>query len=671
MVLFHEIHTRHLTSNTTCYTGAQNDGADDDVKSKTSSTKSPRLATENHILSIDIDNHLLLRGGFMDDEQWAIPRSNSNGRSSGVDVDKNMICVGYSKRGDLEALALLDPTQVEDQQDNNNEMDLLIGSSDLYPSTLSQTLDGSTSADDTQSVLSATTQSVSTAEHSRQHRRLASSSSFSSGGSGGGTAAPTAPVDTASSAGNTANTATPTKQQGPGTSASASGDTSASTTILPSETSRPKVPSSDLIRLQQVNIDGVGDSVDDSNAANSKARKGKLILKDGKTEKEYFAYLDYRPLCPCVCSVGGIDGGGGIFIGSADDFVLRLYTPQQKEDGGDSRARYRLVQEPSSLFPSEHFTFTTPIVALSYLEIDHDDDFATKSGNNEDNNQEEGVVGEKEDQETSVPLTMNRTRILCIACQDGTLKVMAWKNDSYEDIKSTNVVVDGPLICLQLSLIEHQQSQQSCADDHDEHRKKLPTVRLVAGSLCGYVCEMLYYESKQKWEGPFMAMKESYWNKVLEEEDSILAVSSWDFSPFVYMVMGTQSGRLVLYRKIAASHIKTYSKIWECLLPYAIHGVLMTNGNAGDDEQRTTNCGSKLLQIVVTTRRTVHIFEETGTGYEQRRIHENKVTENKRRPSALKYSVRLAKERLQVLLKNENGIGQEFAGEPVKDAIES
>jgi hypothetical protein len=501
---FQEVFTSQFTTNTTCYSGACN-------------PKSLRLATEHHVLSIDTK------------ACEKVPRDSTA-----------VICVGYSQRDGLEALALVDPAQLDC-------MDL-----DL-PTIISPFSDN---RDDCQSVVS-TAQSVWTSQ--------------------AGATASTASVTT-----NSTSTSTPKISSESTTATAVTTSTQPEAASSSSSTPKDQVDAEDVLESKKSRVD-----------------KARLILKNSKTEKEYFAFMDFRPLCPCVSSMG-------IWLGSADDSVLRLFVPKDED---------RRLHAHTAL-PAEHFTFSTPIMALDYLEVGGGDD------------------------DDSTNTHKNSTRILAVACQDGTISVSSWggNNDDFDDVTSSQVVVDGPLVCLQLSLIPKQQQQQQ------QQQPNEPNVRLVVGSLCGYVCEMVY--TAGKWNGPFMIMNEGFWNQALEAEDSVLAVSTWESTSHVYIAMGTQLGRLLLYRKDQGK--EQYRKLWECLLPYSVHGVVAKH----NDEQQEQE--PKRLQLVTTTRRSVHVFEETIDGF-QRRKNEETGMDDKEKISDKDYSATLAKERLLLLLDEEEG----------------
>ena len=319
----------------------------------------------------------------------------------------------------------------------------------------------------------------------------------------------------------------------------------------------------------------------------STIKKARLVLQNG--DEKYFVFVDFRPLCPCIVRWGKNKEKVGIWVGSAEDSQLRLYVPQT-EGGGD-----RVLQ--LCPLPEEHFTVDSPIMAL---------DFSSTPNNNDGD---------------------DTIHTLAIACQDGTIHLMSWKGDGFDDLNSFTMIVDGPLVCLRLEQQEH-------------------SLHVVIGSLCGYVCQLVKRENKT-WEGPFMVVQ-GFWNEAVEAEDSVLAVHSTCGGGLdndnEYIAIGTHSGRCLLYCR--RKQLEKYEKVWECVLNYCIHGIVMvlSKSSSGDDG------ANRMLRLVVTTRRSLHVFElEKDNTIESSRTEgmvNTEVTSNAM-PS---YSADLAKERLLKLL---------------------
>jgi hypothetical protein len=258
--------------------------------------------------------------------------------------------------------------------------------------------------------------------------------------------------------------------------------------------------------------------------------KAGLLLKT--LDCEYFAPLTgSRPLCPCVAKWG--NKSIGVYFGSADDNLLRLYVPKE----GESEDGQKMLE--AKQLDEKHFNFKTPVMAIDFTESPFS-----------------GIV------------------LLAIACQDGTIQMISWKGDNFEELTSYQVIVDGPILSLQILK----------PDDS-------PLLRVVAGSLCGYVCELVSSNDGQLWEGPSMIVQ-GFWNQAIQAEDSVLAIHIWKD----YILVGTHGGRCMMYKK-KGNH--EYVKVWECLLPYSIHSMVVVPKK--DDSKNA-------VFILVTTRRSLHVF---------------------------------------------------------------
>jgi hypothetical protein len=179
-------------------------------------------------------------------------------------------------------------------------------------------------------------------------------------------------------------------------------------------------------------------------------------------------------------------------VESAEDTQLRFYVPQQDDDR---------MPHPRPL-PEEHFTVDSPVMALDF----------------------NSTVENKDD---------NAINTLAVACQNGTIHILSWKGDDFDDLNSFKVIVDGPLVSLQL-----QQPQQQHYSLH-----------VVIGSLYADVCQLVRMQN-QIWEGPSIIVQ-GFWNEALEAADSVLAVHVWDDDDLddKYIAIGTHAGRCLLYTR--------------------------------------------------------------------------------------------------------------------------
>jgi hypothetical protein len=88
--------------------------------------------------------------------------------------------------------------------------------------------------------------------------------------------------------------------------------------------------------------------------------KARLILQGPCTlVQDSIAVLDFRPLVPCIAKWGEEDEEKknifcGVFVGSADDSLLRFYEPKKN----------RLIL--CSDLPKEHFQIDTPVMAVDF-----------------------------------------------------------------------------------------------------------------------------------------------------------------------------------------------------------------------------------------------------------------------------------------------------------------
>ena len=187
-----------------------------------------------------------------------------------------------------------------------------------------------------------------------------------------------------------------------------------------------------------------------------------------------------------------------------------------------------------------------------------------------------------------------------MACQDGTIRTIQLDigdccDDNVLEVRHTQqVIVDGPIVCLCLAF-----SSSSTNDD--------ASWRVTAGSLCGYVTEFCVPHNNNdnngtnSGQGPQM-VTQGLWDAALQSQDSVVTVHvrlagrNKNNDDDDVVAVGTQSGRLLLYQQK-----KTHPPVlaWHCQLPYAVHGVCFWQS-----------------WMIVTTRRSLHVFKCTGTAYE-------------------------------------------------------
>ena len=271
--------------------------------------------------------------------------------------------------------------------------------------------------------------------------------------------------------------------------------------------------------------------------------------------REYVALVDFRPLSPCVAKWG--DDTVGMFVGSADDSKLRWYVPSSNG---------RLVaRSDDDYLPKEHFHFESPIMGIDFYSSDSDSHCTL------------AVVG-----------------------QDGTIQLISWYsagngNNPFDNLSSHRVIVDGPLVSVHIQPQRQPQGQATADGDKD-----VQVLRVVIGSLCGYVCTLTKIRrgttNNEEWIGPEMVVQ-GLWNSRIGDEDSVLAVCALGDC----IALGTFCGRCMIYQKASHYNSPHYRLLWDCTLPYSIHGL----------ELRHTENGS--FDFVVLTRRSLHIFQPTSS----------------------------------------------------------
>ena len=189
-------------------------------------------------------------------------------------------------------------------------------------------------------------------------------------------------------------------------------------------------------------------------------------------------------------------------------------------------------------------------------------------------------------------LRRGQSYVLAVGCQDGTVRVITFQCHragdtlSFTNITAHAVIVDGPIMSLHISQQENASMQ------------------LVVGSMCGFVCRL---QKKKTWEGPWM-VAEGLWNSRLESEDAVLAVHMLSKD---MVAVGTHSGRCLVWQKREETD-DSYRLVWECQLPYSIHGL--------------AHIATAQPCLLVTTRHTFHVFQQQVPKYSastaKRRIQE-------------------------------------------------
>mmetsp|Transcript_35616 Transcript_35616/g.72218 ORF Transcript_35616/g.72218 Transcript_35616/m.72218 type:complete len:572 (+) Transcript_35616:95-1810(+) len=319
--------------------------------------------------------------------------------------------------------------------------------------------------------------------------------------------------------------------------------------------------------------------------------------------------LNYLPLAVRVTNIVEKDGDGseniGIFVGSAEDTRLRLYMPRKEHViGGVSVALHEVPFSLSLLSTSDvtdkersksTLTFSSPIMAIDCLCMKQSND------------------GSSETKEAFI-------NYLALGCQDGTIRVAsftcerAFNGHAFTAVGNTDLVVDGPIVTLDLSvrLPKYPTTRDQDVTNH-------PRVDLVVGSLCGFVCAFHQVSgADQPFEGPEEVVSNLYCGR-LGAEDGVLCVKSvacCGIQTGYAIAVGTYSGRVLVFEPILEASASTtgsgtdeaeaittaavvgYRIYWSCHLPYPVHGI-----SAADVD------GDGMAELLVTTRRSLHIFQ--------------------------------------------------------------
>ncbi len=252
---------------------------------------------------------------------------------------------------------------------------------------------------------------------------------------------------------------------------------------------------------------------------------------------EFTKTLDYRPLSPLFCSFS--DDCQGVWLGSSDHNELHLFVCRQSS-----------AWQPCDVSPMSEFQLTSPVMSINFCP----------------------------------------PNCLAVACQDGTIRIItfqAFDGLVFSNVSQQQVMVDGPIVCLSLRSLEANNQWI-----------------VTAGSLCGYAMEWRVNAEQYNVSNPAMIAK-GFWNGAIVAEDSVMAVCSLDER----VLIGTQSGKVLLYGVEHNLNIENKEKtikrqfrlLWQCQLPYSIHGLDFLSGN---DQN-----------FLVTTRKSIHIFQQGQYNY--------------------------------------------------------
>ena len=298
--------------------------------------------------------------------------------------------------------------------------------------------------------------------------------------------------------------------------------------------------------------------------------------------------ISYEPLALLTTEIV-LEGKGigqsavGVLVGSADDARLRLYLQEFSEDNYYEQA-FVDCTPPDAGKTCEFLTLlslASPVMAIAAMVV------------NSDTNSQQAY------------------NYIALGCQDGTVRVISYrcrlisggnnKNQySFMVLSSSTFLVDGPITSVHIIL------------NND-------TVHLTVGSLCGFACcfqKEIGDNPKKSFEGPF-AIVQDLWDGCLDAEDGVFSTSRFQFGGTIAgaaVAIGTGSGRLLLFepelqknecidKNFGPYNVHPFRLFWHCQLPYPIHSIF-----AGDVD------GDCLTELVVTTRKSLHIFKVDVAG---------------------------------------------------------
>ncbi|CAB9515037.1 expressed unknown protein [Seminavis robusta] len=656
---FREVFTCKLTSPTTCYSvprqvSHRNNEEEEEDNSNTPWTTWARLATERHVMEVQMDNRHQDNQVFVQQNPVLTP--------SGIPkkIAKNLRCAGYDSCGDWEVFVLLDASRVSEQEEEELQP---------HTTTTQQGDDGTIVTMDG----AGSTAAASNTNNNRPRRRVSSSNNSVSSTDTGTTAM------TVGSTTSAASSATP---------AVINIDTTASSSISTTTASSANVTTGNNIATNNAattgklaNLVEEKDEEKDNDQEEEEQNKqplARIVLQHCQTKRQFSKGIEYRPLAPKIVILQqprqeSETAVVGVWVGSADDTKLRLFrTPTHDctslgAESSSSSLSSLLVETNIMGCPVDDeeenttttntkalspISFQSPIMAIDCVSLSPheqeqpstpragnlptlertEDDFAS----DDDGEEEQGLVLERPKDHKDTSITDTDTRgLVGVACQDGTIRFYGY---SWSAIDNSNtlqcreectVVVDGPIVSLHLHVHAADSPHQAQEQSQDNNNNKDNAVEAIVGSLCGYAAR--FYKPSMdvfSWQGPFMvaegfgtAMNDPSAADEQDEEDSILAVHAWEDK----VALGTYSGRCLLFGRDAATennsktaHDDDYGMpYWDCQLPDPIHGICPLPTTLATTSGSNEAGGA--MRLLVTTRRSLHIFQEVPREYDPER----------------------------------------------------
>ena len=310
--------------------------------------------------------------------------------------------------------------------------------------------------------------------------------------------------------------------------------------------------------------------------------------------------LNYIPLATRTTALAQKDGTKrvAVFVSGADDSRLHLYIPREESNAsnravglGALRPHFVLEEvpifmasKPSSEEEGEEETsenllsFRSTIMSIDCLHSEYN---TSRSGENESSND-------------SAPINY-----IAMGCQDGIVRVVSYTYEQssqsehkFTVVGSSDLVVDGPIVTLDISSRTRQMPSPVIADSSIPQK----SCTLVVGSLCGFACA---FHQSGGAEEPFGLPEEiisNLWCGRIGAEDGVLCVKSISNGTNTCVAIGTYSGRVLIFEP-TGENTSNYKLYWSCQLPYPIHAI-----SSADLD------GDGLNEILLTTRRSIHVF---------------------------------------------------------------
>ena len=307
--------------------------------------------------------------------------------------------------------------------------------------------------------------------------------------------------------------------------------------------------------------------------------------------------LNYIPLAVRATTLVQKDGTESVAIFVSDDNAcLHLFMPKE-ESNASSRAvgtgalrPHIILEEVPIVFTSKPnseieksenlLSFSSTIMSIDCLHSEYN-----TSGSDEN-----------ESSKDFTPINY-----VAMGCQDGIVRVVSYtyeccaqSGSKFTVVGSSDLVVDGPIVTL--DICSRTRQTQPMADTSTPQK----TCTLVVGSLCGFACAFQQSDGAEQYFGEPEEIISNLWCGRIGAEDGVLCVKVISVGGRDGLrdcvAIGTYSGRILVFEQ-SGEKTSNYKLHWSCQLPYPIHAI-----SAEDLD------GDGLNEILVTTRRSIHVF---------------------------------------------------------------